>query len=163
MSLITDSLFIQKETRGAQIEENLQIKTKINQEIETYKKKEANYKKEMDEYQAKMKLTETNFKKVIDTRINPVMEKLNVAKAKFEKSEKYCSELTTSIKAMSGKFDDIKNGMESMEKSKKEQEQQIETLSMQQTLLVTEIENFQLWERKRAELVKDNDAELKQL
>jgi F0F1-type ATP synthase membrane subunit b/b' len=85
----------------------------------------------MDEYQAKMKLTETNFKKVIDTRINPVMEKLNVAKAKFEKSEKYCSELTTSIKAMSGKFDDIKNGMESMEKSKKEQEQQIETLSMQ--------------------------------
>jgi len=66
------------------------IKTKINTEIEAYKTKEANYKKEMDEYQNKMKLTEKNFKTEIDTRINPVMEKLNAAKAVFEKSERYC-------------------------------------------------------------------------
>lgn len=98
----------------------MEIKTKINKEIEIYKKKESEYKKEMDEYQGKMKLTEANFKNVIDTRINPVMEKLNVAKAAYEKSEKMCTELTTSIKAMSGKFDDIKNAMEAMEKGKKE-------------------------------------------
>lgn len=65
------------------------------------------------------------------------MEKLNVAKAAYEKSEKMCTELTTSIKAMSGKFDDIKNAMEDMEKGKKDQETQIETLHMQQTLYVT--------------------------
>jgi len=74
----------------------------------------------MDEYQNKMKATESNFKKVVDTRINPVMEKMNKAKADYEKSEKMCAELTVSIKSMSGKFDDIKNGMESIDKAKKE-------------------------------------------
>ena len=67
-----------------------------------------------------MKSTEANFKNVIDTRINPIMDKLNVEKSAYEKHEKMCKELTDSIKAMSGKFDDIKNAMEAMEKTKKE-------------------------------------------
>ena len=54
MTDITETLNCQKETRAGQIEENLAIKTKINIEIEAYKKKESEYKKEMDEYQKKM-------------------------------------------------------------------------------------------------------------
>lgn len=103
----------------------------------------------MNECQDKVKLTEAKFKNDIDKRITGLVDKANSARAAYEKVERTIGDLTASIKSMASKFDTIKDSMESFEKSKKQNEQEIETHQLQQRLLSTEIENFQNAEAKK--------------
>ena len=149
MKVVSEELETQKVERNQHIAENNEIRDKIRLAIEQYKTKEASYQKAMEGYQTKVKDTEVVFKNEIESRVTTVLAKANNEKAKYERVNSNCQDLTANIKSIADKFNDLKETLEGGDKKMKGYQQEIETSKMEVQLLETEIGNLKSIDAKK--------------
>jgi septal ring factor EnvC (AmiA/AmiB activator) len=97
MKEVTQELERQKEKRGEELKENSEIKHKIQNAINEYKKKEEAYRSTMDGHSKQFQEIEKKLKTAIDGSITKTIKEAETEKAKFLKSCGNVQELSEKI------------------------------------------------------------------
>lgn len=108
MAEVTAEINDLRDTRTKEVQNNQDVRQKIQVQVESYRKHEENYQKQMGTHQAKMGQIEQKFKGELEDRIGSVIKKAEAEKAKFDKAQSNVSELSDQIKVFMDKFETLK-------------------------------------------------------
>ena len=159
MAVIQDELTLEKDRRAAQLQENTQIREKLQEAIKVYNTKEQEYQQSMKVYNQKIQDIEKKYRGEIDTKIQNQMNAAKQAKDSYDQTQKNCDELTSQIQGVIAKFDVIKNEISASSKKMEEYKQEVESKQIEIKLLETQIENFNLLSNKKALVQQEIEME----
>lgn len=111
MKEVTSELEVQKQARSAELQENQEIRSKIQTAIQEYKKKEEVYRGKMESHGKVIQDIEKKLKVAIDGSISKTLKQAETEKTKFMKACQNVQDLSQKINGFMEKFDKIKDEM----------------------------------------------------
>ena len=147
--------------RSGELAENQEIRSKIQEAIAEYKKKEEVYKSSMDSHGKLMQEVEKKLKTTIEGTITKTLKEAETEKAKFQRSCDNVAELSGKINSFMEKFDKIKDEMSENGKKFEHYQVTVETKKLEMQTLETEIQNIQLSELKQQKMQQEIAEERK--